>query len=144
GPTYDQDLLYQTALTGEARRSLMPGYPMVDGEPLGYHWFYHAVAAQLGGSGLHDLDVVTRLLPSTLVVVLVLLAAAVGHQVVGNAAGAAGAALAIALSRPIATDQWSPTAVQALTNYWQLSPTANLGWVFGLATTGCLVAVLRR
>jgi hypothetical protein len=148
-PTLDyqlwyQDLLYQTALTGELRRSLHPGYPMVDGEPLGYHWFFHAVAAQLSGTGVDDLDVVTRLLPATLVVLLVLLAAAVGHQVTGHWTGGIGAAVAIAAVRPISVDTWAQSGVAAVPNYWQLSPTATLGWVFGLAVVGTLVAVLRR
>ncbi len=141
---YSEDLLYQTALTGEARRNLVPGYPMVDGEPLGYHWFFHALAAQLGGSGLHDLDVVTRLLPATLVVMVTLLAAAVGSQVTGHWTGAVGAAAAVTLVRPLAPDPWLQGPLAVVGTYWQLSPTATLGWVLGLALTGCLVAVLRR
>ena len=139
-----QDLLYQTALTGELRRNLVPGYPMVDGEPLGYHWFFHAVAAQLSGTGLDDLDIVTRLLPSTLVVLLLLLAAAVGHQVTGHWTGGVGAAAALALVRPYLADRWIDTPLVPVPNFWQLSPTATLGWVFGLAVVGALVAVLRR
>ena len=141
---YYQDLLYQTALTGELRRNLVPGYPMVDGEPLGYHWFFHAVAAQLSGTGIDDLDVVTRLLPSTLIVLLVLLASAVGHQVAGHWAGGVGAAAVLALTRPAQADTWTPAPLSSFTSYWQLSPTATLGWVFGLAAVGCLVAMLRR
>lgn len=141
---YYQDLLYQTALTGEARRSLDPGYPMVDGEPLGYHWFFHALAAQLGGSGLHDLDVVTRLLPTMLVVLLALLAASVGAQVTGHWTGGVGAAVAVALVRPFSAEPWTQGPLAVLSNYWQASPTATLGWVLGLALTGCLVALLRR
>lgn len=141
---FHQDLLYQTALTGEARRSLNPGYPMVDGEPLGYHWFFHALAAQLGGSGLHDLDVVSRLLPATLVVLLVLLAASVGTQVTGHWTGGLGAALAVGVVRPFSADPWAQGPLSVLGNYWQLSPTATLGWVLGLALTGALVALLRR
>ena len=141
---YYPDLLYQTALTGELRRHLVPGYPMVDGEPLGYHWFFHALAAQLGGTGLNDLDVVTRLLPSTLVVLLILLAAAVGQQVTGHWTGGVGAAAVLAIGHPIAPDTWIQGALTPAPSYWQLSPTATLGWLFGLATTGCLVAVLRR
>ncbi|GAA2744853.1 hypothetical protein GCM10009868_24130 [Terrabacter aerolatus] len=141
---FHQDLLYQTALTGEARRSLDPSYPMVAGEPLGYHWFFHALAAQLGGSGLHDLDVVSRLLPSTLVVLLALLAAAVGAQVTGHWTGGLGAAVAVSLVRPFSADPWAQGPLAVLGNYWQLSPTATLGWVLGLALTGGLVALLRR
>lgn len=141
---FHQDLLYQTALTGEARRSLDPGYPMVAGEPLGYHWFFHALAAQLGGSGLEDLDVVTRLLPATLVVLLALLATSVGHQVAGHWAGALGAVVAVALVRPVAADPWPQGSLWVLRNYWQLSPTATLGWLLGLALVGTVVAVLRR
>ena len=141
---FHQDLLYQTALTGEARRSLYPGYPMVDGEPLGYHWFFHALAAQLGGSGLHDLDVVSRLLPATLVVLLVLLAASVGSQVTGHWTGGVGAAVAVGVVRPFSADPWAQGPLSILGNYWQLSPTATLGWVLGLALTGTLVALLRR
>ena len=141
---YYQDLLYQTALTGEARRNLVPGYPMVDGEPLGYHWFFHALAAQLGGAGLHDLDVVTRLLPATLVVMVTLLAAALGSQVTGHWTGAVGAAVAVTLVRPFAADPWAQGPLAVVATYWQLSPTATLGWVLGLALTGCLVAVVRR
>jgi hypothetical protein len=142
--SYYQDLLYQTALTGELRRSLSPGYPMVNGEPLGYHWFYHAVAAQLSGTGLDDLDVVTRLLPATLVVLLVLLGAAVGRQVTGHWSGGVGAAAGVALVRPAAADTWGSNALVPVPGYWQLSPTADLGWVLGLALVGCLLAVLRR
>ena len=141
---YYQDLLYQTALTGEARRSVVPEYPMVNGEPLGYHWFFHAVAAQLSGTGADDLDVVARLLPATLVVILLLLGAAVGRQVTGDWSGALGAAIGIALVRPLFADNWVEPGISPLPSYWQLSPTATLGWVFGLAVVGCLVGVLRR
>ncbi|MEO7754398.1 MAG: hypothetical protein ABIS35_13390 [Terracoccus sp.] len=143
-PVPYQDLLYQTALTGELRRNLVPGYPMVDGEPLAYHWFFHATAAQLGGSGLADLDVVTRLLPSSLVVVLVVLAGTVGHQVTGRLAGGVGAALALALLRGPTLDSWTPAPLSVVVGYWEASPTATLGWVFGLATVGCAIALLRR
>lgn len=141
---YYQDLLYQAALTGEARRSLVPGYPMVNGEPLGYHWFFHALAAQLSGTGLDDLDVVTRLLPSVLVVMLVLLAAAVGRQVTGHWSGGLGAAAGVALVRPVPSDVWTEGGLSPVPGYWEVSPTALLGWVFGLALVGCLIAVLRR
>ena len=141
---WNTDVLYQTALTGELRRELVPGYPMVDGEPLGYHWFFHAVAAQLSGTGIDDLDIATRVLPATLVVVLLLLAAAVGHQVTGHWSGGLGAAAALAVVRPIAVDTWVQPPIVAVPNYWQLSPTAALGWVFGLASVGALLAVLRR
>ncbi|NUR79249.1 MAG: hypothetical protein HOQ21_02215 [Dermatophilaceae bacterium] len=141
---WNPDVLYQTALTGELRRELVPGYPMVDGEPLGYHWFFHALAAQLSGTGVDDLDVATRLLPATLVVILLLLAAAVGHQVTGHWSGGVGAAAALAVVRPIAVDTWVQPPINAVPNYWQLSPTAALGWVFGLAAVGTLLAVLRR
>ncbi len=143
-PVPYQDLLYQTALTGELRRNLVPGYPMVDGEPLAYHWFFHATAAQLGGSGLNDVDVVTRLLPSSLVVILVVLAASIGHQVTGRIAGGVGAAIALALFRGPTLDSWSPAPLVLVSGYWELSPTATLGWVFGLATVGCAIALLRH
>lgn len=141
---WNADVLYQTALTGELRRELVPGYPMVDGEPLGYHWFFHALAAQLSGTGVDDLDIATRVLPATLVVLLLLLAAAVGHQVVGHWSGGIGAAAALAVVRPMVVDTWVQPPILAVPNYWQLSPTAALGWVFGLATVGTLLAVLRR
>ncbi len=141
---WNTDVLYQTALTGELRRELVPGYPMVDGEPLGYHWFFHALAAQLSGTGIDDLDIATRVLPATLVVILLLLAAAVGHQVTGHWSGGLGAAAALAVVRPIAVDTWVQPPIVAVPNYWQLSPTAGLGWVFGLASVGALLAVLRR
>ena len=86
----------------------------------------------------------TRLLPSTLVVLLILLAAAVGQQVTGHWTGGVGAAGVLAIGHPMAPDTWIQGALTPAPSYWQLSPTATLGWVLGLATTGCLVAVLRR
>ncbi|EWT03105.1 hypothetical protein N865_03965 [Intrasporangium oryzae NRRL B-24470] len=141
---YSQDVVYQVALTGELRRSLRPGYPPVAGEPLDYHWFFHAVAAHLGGDGLHDLDVVARLLPLSLILMLIGLAAVVGRQVVDHAAGGPGAALAVALMLPIRVDPFRPPASWALGIYWQPSPTQTLAWVWGLALAACIIAVVRR
>lgn len=143
-PAYNVDLPYQVSLAGATRRAFRPEYPEVAGSPLDYHWFFHAAASQLGGSGLHDLDVVTRLFPSVLLVLLVLLAAAVGHQLIGHWSGAAGAALATSISHPVLPDAWPIAPIRPLQTYWQYSPTATLGWVLGLAVFGCAVAFIRR
>ncbi|MFM6851157.1 MAG: hypothetical protein ACKOVB_18860, partial [Terrabacter sp.] len=58
--------------------------------------------------------------------------------------GGVGAAVALSVVRPIAVDTWVQPPITAVPNYWQLSPTACLGWVFGLAAVGALLAVLRR
>lgn len=152
-PTYHADLLFQVALTSELRRTVRPQYPMVAGEPLSYHWFVHAIAAQLGGGGQDDFDIVIRLLPGTLMVLLVMVAAAVGAQIARTGAGASAAALVVAASSPVAATLWSTGAepavgnggaVNPLLDYWQLSPTQTLGWVLGLASFGLVVAWVRR
>lgn len=151
-PGYHQDLLFQVALTGELRRTLAPTYPMVAGEPLSYHWFFHAAAAQLSPDGVHDLDVVMRLLPATLMVLLLLLAVSVGAQVAKGSGGGVAAAALVGLAGPAVGSVWSAStpvpghggSMHPLLDYWQLSPTQTLAWVFGLATFGVAVAAIRR
>jgi len=60
----------------------------------------------------------------------------VGRQVTGDWSGALGAAIGIALVRPLVADNWVEPGISPLPSYWQLSPTATLGWVFGLAVVG--------
>lgn len=147
------DLWYHVALTGELRHSLPPDYPMVAGTPLNYHWFYYALAAQLGGDGSHDIDVVLRLLPSTLLCLLVLLAAAVAAVIARRRSAAVAAAILIAAVGPVGGSLWpAPQPFPAVGDaamlwpvqtYWQWSPTQTLGWVFGVATLGLLVIAVR-
>lgn len=62
------DLLFQVALVGEASHAMPPTNPTVAGQPLDYHWFTHAVAAQLAAAAGLELALVTlRLLPVTIV-----------------------------------------------------------------------------
>jgi hypothetical protein len=152
-PSYYPDLLFHVALTSELRRTLTPSYPMVAGEPLSYHWFYHATAAQLGLDGLQDFDVVMRLLPASLMVFLFLLAVSVGTQVAGSAGGGVAGAFLVGVAAPVTGSLWSGStrsepgyggSTNLLLEYWQLSPTQTLAWVFGLASFGLVVATIRR
>lgn len=142
-PGYHQDYMYHAGLVGELRRTLTPGYPFVNGEPLSYHWFYYAQAAQLAPVR-EDLDVIVRILPLTLLAMLVLVAASVGRQVAGSGLGGGLAALMVAGASPVLIDGWAPEPSTMMRTYWISSPTQTLAWVFGMALLGAVIAMVRR
>jgi hypothetical protein len=152
-PRLSPDLLFHVALTGELRRTFTPEYPMVAGTSLNYHWFYYALAAQLGGDGSRDIDVTLRLLPLTLMCLLVLVAAAVAVVVSRRRAAGVAAALLVAAVAPVGTSLWqgarpfpsltNPAMLWPTQTYWLWSPTQTLAWVIGLAAMGLTVALAR-
>jgi hypothetical protein len=154
GYLYSPDQMFHVAMVGELSRTAVPTYPMVAGEPMSYHWFVYAVAAQLG-RGIDTLSVVSRLLPVTLVLGLVLLVASVAHDIAGRGSAAAVGAALVGLLGNTLPSGWvvrsgipgrfdaGGGALAPVRTYWQHSPTQTLGWLAGVACLGALVRLLR-
>ncbi len=155
GFAYTPDAMFQVAMTGELSRAASPTYPMVAGEQSSYHWFYYAIAAQLG-LGMDTAVVVLRLLPVTLLLGLALLAGSVARQISGRGCATAIGAILVGLVGNTLPTGWvvrtniagrfdaDGVALDPIRLYWQHSPTQNLGWLSGLACMGATIAVLRR
>jgi hypothetical protein len=147
GHLYYMDSIYQGTLFSALGRRGLPQYPMVAGDPLGYHWFLYAILSRLSvGTGLNRLDVMLRLAPVTLVLGALLVAAAVARQIAGRGlAGALAAALigVVGASTPTA---WSiaGVGVSMVNTEWWSGPTSTLGWIAGISVLGAGVAYVRR
>jgi hypothetical protein len=147
--------MFQVAMTGELARSAMPSYPMVAGEPSTYHWFYYALAAQLG-QGMDTAVVALRLLPVALLLSLALLTGSVARQIAGRSSAAAFGVALVALIGNTVPSGWitrsgiagrfdaDGAALDPIRLYWQHSPTQSLGWLAGVACLGAAIAFLRR
>ena len=148
------DIMFHVALTGELARTAAPLYPMVPEGPYSYHWFFHALAAHLG-QGCDPLAVVTHLLPLTLLLGVVAMAAAAGAVVAGHRWGAAAGAAALGLvgtTGPAAWVVFSGITGRADTDgagldpirlYWQHSASTTLGWLAALGIVAASTTVLR-
>ncbi|WP_156144151.1 hypothetical protein [Sinomonas humi] len=147
GRAYYPDVLFQLAVVGQMRHSLVPQYPTVSGEPFAYHWFGHAILAHLAtGSGVDPWDMVLRLAPVTLLPAIVLLAAVVARRLSGNVwAGPIAAALLTVMGNTAATF-WTPDgrSQSVVQTYWWASLTTVFGWLATLACAGCAIAFLRK
>ncbi len=155
GFRYSPDSMFHVAMTGELARTAVPTYPMVAGEPMSYHWFFYAVSAQLG-QGLDTVAVVTRLMPVTLLLGLVLIVASVARDVSGRASGAAIGALLVGVLGNTLPAGWvigtgipgrfdaDGAALDPVRLYWQHSPTQAMGWVAAVACFGATVRLLRH
>ncbi len=157
GTEFIPDMLYQVALTGELGHAVAPTYPMVAGQPLSYHWFVYAIQAHLlQVPGTETFDAVLRLMPVTLVAMLISIGAVVARQVAGKvAAGPVAAALLVVVGNSLPVrwvvpngipTRWAADggALEAITVYWQDSPPQSLSWVVGIAVFGVAVAFVRR
>lgn len=148
------DVMFHVALTGELARTAAPLYPMVPEGPYSYHWFFHALAAHLG-QGFGPLVVVTHLLPLTLLLGVVAMAAAATAAVARHRWGAAAGAAAMGVVGMTAPSAWvvlsgitgradtDGAGMDPLRLYWQHSASTTLGWLAALAIVGASSRVLR-
>ncbi|WP_262850180.1 hypothetical protein [Mumia quercus] len=81
GGSYTRDLWYNTAISYELRRTILPDDPFAVGEPLRYHWFADAhITSTSGLAGLPIAGVMHGLWMVPALVVLLLASAAATHR----------------------------------------------------------------
>ena len=148
------DTMFHAALAGEMARTAAPLYPMVPEGPYAYHWFFHALAAHLG-QGFGPLVVVTHLLPLTLLLAVVAMAAVAARAVARHRWGAAAGAAAVGLVGMTAPSAWvvlsgitgrsdtDGAGMDPIRLYWQHSASTTLGWLAALAIVAASARVLR-
>ena len=148
------DTMFHAALAGELVRTASPLYPMVPEGPYAYHWFFHALAAHLG-QGFGPLVVVTHLLPLTLLLGMVAMAAVAAREVARHRWGAAAGAAAVGLVGMTAPSAWvvlsgitgrtdtDGAGIDPIRLYWQHSASTTLGWLAALAIVAASARVLR-
>ena len=147
GHVYYVDSIYHATMFSELGRPGLPQYPMVAGEPLGYHWFLYAVLNRLAsGAGLDRLDLMLRLAPTALLLGLLLLVAAVARQLAGRGLAAPLAAGLIGVVLAGTPTVWSAIGVgtSMVNTVWWVGPPQTLGWISGVAVVGSGVAAIRR
>lgn len=86
------DIPYHLSLIGALSRHVPANVPAVDGEPLYYHWFFHAeMAAARHATGIEPLVLLSRLGPLVMTAVIIVGTAVVAHRLTRSnlAAGAA-------------------------------------------------------
>ena len=148
------DTMFHAALAGEMGRTASPLYPMVPEGPYAYHWFFHALAAHLG-QGFGPLVVVTHLLPLTLLLGVVAMAAVAARAVARHRWGAGAGAAAVGLVGMTAPSAWvvlsgitgradtDGAGIDPLRLYWQHSASTTLGWLAALGVVAASAGVLR-
>lgn len=96
------DASFQLALTGEVRHHLPPQVPWLLGERLYYHWFtYVHVAATSWVTGIEPIDLLRRLSPALMMVLIVLATALIARTLSGSwRVGALGAGLLVLVHSP--------------------------------------------
>jgi hypothetical protein len=147
GHTYYPDTLFQLAVVGQLRHSVIPRYPLVHGESFAYHWFLHAVLAHLlTGTGVDPFDAVLRLTATTLLPAVLVLLAVVARRVADRVwAGPVAAALFAVTGTTVATVWTTDGQTQPIVGtYWAASLTTTFGWLATLAVAGCVVAIIRN
>ena len=149
------DVMFHTALSAELGRTANPLYPMVPEGPYPYHWFFHALAAHLG-RGFEPLVVVTHLLPLTLLLGFVAMAAVAARVVAEHRWGAAAGAVAVGALGSTQPGAWvlasgingrsdtDGAGLDPIRLYWQHSASTTLGWVAALGIVAVAARVLRR
>jgi hypothetical protein len=148
------DTMFHTALAGELARTASPVYPMVPEGHYPYHWFFHALAAHLG-QGFGPLVVVTHLLPLTLLLGVVAMAAVAARAVARHPWGAAAGAAATGLVGMTAPSAWvvlsgitgradtDGAGIDPIRLYWEHSASTTLGWLAALGVVAASARVLR-
>jgi len=82
----NQDLVYHLSLVGELRHHFPVASPVVDGEPLYYHWFLHAeIAASSWATGIELAVLLLRLSLVPMIVLTLLGAALLAGRLTGSA-----------------------------------------------------------
>ena len=148
------DTMFHSALAGELARTASPVYPMVPEGPYPYHWFFHALAAHLGRA-FGPLVVVTHLLPLTLLLGVVAMAAVAARAVARHRWGAAAGAAALGLVGMTAPSAWvvlsgitgradtDGAGIDPIRLYWQHSASTTLGWLAALGVVAASTRLLR-
>ena len=148
------DTMFHAALSGELSRTASPLYPMVPEGKYAYHWFFHALAAHLG-QGFGPLAVVTHLLPLTLLLGVVAMAAVAARAVARHRWGAGAGAAAVGLVGMTAPSAWvvlsgitgrsdtDGAGLDPIRLYWQHSASTTLGWLAALGIVAASSRVLR-
>jgi hypothetical protein len=120
-----------------------------------YHWFFHALAAHLG-QGFGPLVVVTHLLPLTLLLGVVAMAAVAARTIARHRWGAAAGAAALGLVGMTAPSAWvvlsgitgrsdtDGAGIDPIRLYWQHSASTTLGWLAALGIVAAAAPVLRH
>ncbi|WP_216215792.1 hypothetical protein [Amycolatopsis aidingensis] len=145
GSTYYPDIVFQLAVVGQLRHSLVLDYPMVAGELYSYQWFLHAVLAHLLDAGVMPFDGVARLAPATLMPAVLLVAAVIAAGIARRVvAGPIAAALLGVVGTTVATWSVGGSAPAMIQTYWWASISTAFGWLVSLPVAGCAVAILRR
>ncbi|WP_371784575.1 hypothetical protein [Streptosporangium subroseum] len=142
-----RDMPFHLALIGELRHHMPPTMPMVDGEPLFYHWFVYAhMAAASWVTGVEPLMLLLRLSMLPMLAAFVVILGAIARRVIGFRAGAlpaiAGALLAAAPSLYLGTNgvfTWGGIPDLAWT-----SPTQTFGTLLFAPVMLLLVELLER
>lgn len=134
------DLPFQLALASELKHHLPGRVPYLTGEPLRYHWFFHAhLAGTSWATGVELQTLVLRLGLAPMLAVFPVLVAAVAQRITGAwAAGPAAVALTLAASTPLT----SLPSGWLLGVFW-LSPTQTFGATIFAAIVLLLVDLLR-
>jgi hypothetical protein len=147
GHFYYPDTMYQLPLVSELGRTALPQYPMVAGEPLGYHWFLYALENHLlAGSGIDRIDLVLRLVPVSALLGALVMVAVVARQVARRAVAGPIAVAFIGLVGASTATRWSATGVgfSMVNNFWWSGTPQTFGWITGLAVVGAGLALVRR
>ncbi len=81
-----QDVAYHLSLVAELRHHLPAGSPVVDGEPLYYHWFLHAeIAASSWATGIEPVVLLLRLSLAPMIVLTLMGAGLLAGRLTGSA-----------------------------------------------------------
>ena len=152
---WSPDTMFHTALVSELGRTAAPQYPMVPEGSYPYHWFFHALAAHLG-RGFEPLVVVTHLLPLTLLLGVVAMAAVAARVVAGHRWGAGVGAAAVGLVGMTQPGAWfvltgitgradtDGAGLDPIRLYWQHSASTTLGWLAALGVVAAAAPGLRH
>ncbi len=132
------DTPYHLSLIGALSRHVPVDVPSVAGEPLYYHWFFHAdMAAARHATGIEPMVLLTRLGPLAMTVVIILGTAVIAQWLTRSELAAAGAAVLLCGTSALPHD-FGPGAAM-LTGYTFLSPTT--AFAMALLVTPVVVIV---
>ncbi len=143
------DVMYHLALTGELKNHMPPTVPMVQGEPLLYHWFTYAhLASASWVTGIEPMVLQLRLAMVPMIAGIVVLVGVTGWRITGRWAGGALAVVGTALLQSLSLFRGSNLAYMEL-NYggfdtlW-ISPTQTFGALLFAPVVIVLLDLLRR
>ncbi|MDQ6687617.1 MAG: hypothetical protein M3Z50_08410 [Actinomycetota bacterium] len=87
------DVIYHLSLISALKRGVPVGLPSVEGQPMYYHWFFHAAqAAASHATGIEPVVLLTRLAPLVLAVAVLIGVAALTYHLTGSSVTAGTAA----------------------------------------------------